>query len=203
MPKFGVFYLQFQEKHLPLAPSCRIAAGLGSLEGADVPKKDRLGLVRTRDGDVLQRLLRVDDFFLIRSADEVVVARLVVDPERRQEVDAGIQRRQDVLDDVFLREPDRCNFRSIHVEIDLWTVESLVDTHIDCAGCVHHDVSYPFGNSMRHLQIVPSIRISIGEGAEVRYTASYCCVGFNIVRVSIEDGRGGVATRSVDIPVLQ
>ncbi|MEX1137737.1 MAG: hypothetical protein WEB33_13645 [Bacteroidota bacterium] len=43
----------------------------------------------------------------------------------------------------------------------------------------------------------------IGEGAEVRYTASYCCVGFNTVRVRVEDGRGGVATRAVDIPVLQ
>lgn len=43
----------------------------------------------------------------------------------------------------------------------------------------------------------------IGEGIEVRYTASYCCVGFNTVRVTVEDGRGGVATRSVDIPVLQ
>jgi len=43
----------------------------------------------------------------------------------------------------------------------------------------------------------------IGEGFEVRYTASYCCVGFNTVRVTVEDGRGGTATRSVDIPVVQ
>lgn len=43
----------------------------------------------------------------------------------------------------------------------------------------------------------------IGEGTEVRYTASYCCVGFNTVRVTVEDGRGGVVTRSVEISVLQ
>lgn len=43
----------------------------------------------------------------------------------------------------------------------------------------------------------------IGEGSEVRYTASYCCVGFNTVRVTVEDGRGGSATRGVDIPVVQ
>ncbi len=43
----------------------------------------------------------------------------------------------------------------------------------------------------------------IGEGNEVRYTASYCCVGFNTIRVRVEDRRGGVATRSVDIPVIQ
>lgn len=38
-----------------------------------------------------------------------------------------------------------------------------------------------------------------GEGAEVRYTASNCCVGFNIVRVIVEDGRGGSTTKSIDV----
>ncbi|MEX1277000.1 MAG: hypothetical protein WEE20_13770 [Bacteroidota bacterium] len=43
----------------------------------------------------------------------------------------------------------------------------------------------------------------IGEGLEVRYTASYCCVGINVVRVRVEDGRGGITTRTLDIPVVQ
>jgi hypothetical protein len=40
-----------------------------------------------------------------------------------------------------------------------------------------------------------------GEGATVRYTASYCCVGENQVRVSVRDNAGGVTFREISITV--
>ncbi|MER3524759.1 MAG: hypothetical protein C4326_12085 [Ignavibacteria bacterium] len=39
----------------------------------------------------------------------------------------------------------------------------------------------------------------IGEGATVRYTASFCCSGSNLIRVTVRDNAGGSATQSVDI----
>lgn len=39
----------------------------------------------------------------------------------------------------------------------------------------------------------------IGEGAMVRYTASFCCSGPNLIRVTVRDNAGGSATQSVDI----
>lgn len=43
----------------------------------------------------------------------------------------------------------------------------------------------------------------IGSGNEIRYTASYCCLGFNTVRLDVKDGRGGTATRKLDVQVFQ
>ena len=39
----------------------------------------------------------------------------------------------------------------------------------------------------------------IGEGAEVRFSASYCCAGPNYVEVTVKDNAGGAATQRVDV----
>ncbi len=39
----------------------------------------------------------------------------------------------------------------------------------------------------------------IGEGPIVHYTASYCCAGPNVIKVTVKDNAGGSATQSVDI----
>jgi hypothetical protein len=39
----------------------------------------------------------------------------------------------------------------------------------------------------------------IGEGASVRFSASFCCVGPNIVIVTVKDNAGGSATQQVDV----
>jgi hypothetical protein len=39
----------------------------------------------------------------------------------------------------------------------------------------------------------------IGEGSTVRYTASFCCVGPNLINVTVRDNAGGRATQNVDI----
>jgi hypothetical protein len=40
-----------------------------------------------------------------------------------------------------------------------------------------------------------------GEGPVVRYVATYCCLGINSVTVTVKDGRGGVATKTIDVEV--
>ncbi len=40
-----------------------------------------------------------------------------------------------------------------------------------------------------------------GEGPAVRYVATYCCLGINSVTVTVKDGRGGVATKTIDVEV--
>ncbi|GAB4286930.1 MAG: hypothetical protein Kow0098_02740 [Ignavibacteriaceae bacterium] len=42
----------------------------------------------------------------------------------------------------------------------------------------------------------------IGSGNEVIYTAAFCCVGINTIYVTVEDGRGGTSTASVNIEVF-
>ncbi len=41
----------------------------------------------------------------------------------------------------------------------------------------------------------------IGQGASVRYTASFCCTGSNRITVTVKDGRGGSASRSIEVAV--
>ncbi|MGH7456241.1 MAG: Ig-like domain-containing protein [bacterium] len=40
-----------------------------------------------------------------------------------------------------------------------------------------------------------------GEGPVVRYVATYCCLGINSVTVTVKDGRGGTATKTIDVEV--
>lgn len=42
----------------------------------------------------------------------------------------------------------------------------------------------------------------LGDGASVRYTASYCCVGVNQIRVTVRDNAGGNASREISINVF-
>jgi hypothetical protein len=39
------------------------------------------------------------------------------------------------------------------------------------------------------------------EGPVVSYVVTYCCVGINSVTVTVKDGRGGVATKTIDVEV--
>ncbi len=39
----------------------------------------------------------------------------------------------------------------------------------------------------------------IGEGASVRFSASFCCRGPNFVKVTVRDNAGGSTTQSVDV----
>lgn len=39
----------------------------------------------------------------------------------------------------------------------------------------------------------------IGEGPSVRFTASFCCRGPNLVKVTVNDNAGGSTTQSVDV----
>ena len=41
----------------------------------------------------------------------------------------------------------------------------------------------------------------VGNGSIVRYVATYCCAGINTVRVTVKDGRGGSATKVIDVAV--
>ncbi len=40
-----------------------------------------------------------------------------------------------------------------------------------------------------------------GEGPVVSYVVTYCCVGINSVTVTVRDGRGGVASKIIDVEV--
>ena len=41
----------------------------------------------------------------------------------------------------------------------------------------------------------------LGEGASVRYTASWCCTGVNQIRVTVRDNAGGISSREIGISV--
>lgn len=40
-----------------------------------------------------------------------------------------------------------------------------------------------------------------GEGPVVSYVVTYCCVGINSVTVTVKDGRGGTASKIIDVEV--
>lgn len=41
----------------------------------------------------------------------------------------------------------------------------------------------------------------IGSGSEVRYTAAYCCVGINIITVTVADFKGAKTSKSVEVEI--
>ena len=41
----------------------------------------------------------------------------------------------------------------------------------------------------------------IGSGAEVRYTAAFCCVGANIITVTVSDTKGAKASKDILIEI--
>ena len=41
----------------------------------------------------------------------------------------------------------------------------------------------------------------VGEGPSVRYTATYCCLGFNSITVTVKDNRGGRSSAVIDVEV--
>lgn len=41
----------------------------------------------------------------------------------------------------------------------------------------------------------------VGNGSVVRYVATYCCAGVNTIRLTVKDGRGGIATKAIDVYV--
>jgi hypothetical protein len=42
-----------------------------------------------------------------------------------------------------------------------------------------------------------------GRGPVVSYVVTYCCVGINSVTVTVKDGRGGIATKIIDVEVRE
>lgn len=40
-----------------------------------------------------------------------------------------------------------------------------------------------------------------GNGPVVSYVVTYCCVGINSVTVTVRDGRGGTATKTIDVEI--
>lgn len=43
----------------------------------------------------------------------------------------------------------------------------------------------------------------IGSGAVIRYTASYCCVGVNTIRLTVSDNSGAKVSESIDIVITE
>lgn len=41
----------------------------------------------------------------------------------------------------------------------------------------------------------------IGSGSEVRYTAAYCCVGSNIITVTVSDAKGAKVSEDIRIEI--
>ena len=41
----------------------------------------------------------------------------------------------------------------------------------------------------------------IGSGAEVRYTAAFCCVGTNTIHLEVKDSKGAAVKKSIEIVV--
>jgi len=47
-----------------------------------------------------------------------------------------------------------------------------------------------------------SLGYILGSGSKVQYTAASCCIGENTITATVEDGRGGKASKSVKVVVL-
>lgn len=62
------------------------------------------------------------------------------------------------------------------------------------------EVDDPDGDALSYEWYMTAGDIS-GNGPVVRYVATYCCLGVNTVRVTVKDGRGGSATKAVDVLV--
>lgn len=43
----------------------------------------------------------------------------------------------------------------------------------------------------------------IGSGSIIRYTASYCCVGVNTIRLTVSDNNGANVSRTIDIVITE
>lgn len=54
----------------------------------------------------------------------------------------------------------------------------------------HHPLTYKWSASTGDI---------IGEGASVRFSASFCCRGPNYVQVTVKDNAGGSTTQRVDV----
>ena len=42
----------------------------------------------------------------------------------------------------------------------------------------------------------------IGSGSEVRYSAAYCCVGINIITVTVSDYKGAKTSKPVEVEIV-
>lgn len=62
------------------------------------------------------------------------------------------------------------------------------------------DATDPEGDALTYSWTV-ALGDIIGNGAEVRYTAAYCCVGINTIHLEVKDSRGAVVTESIEIVV--
>jgi len=42
----------------------------------------------------------------------------------------------------------------------------------------------------------------IGSGSEVRYSAAYCCLGINVITVTVADYKGAKTSKSVEVEIV-
>ena len=95
---------------------------------------NRLLLVRAGDRDVHQRLDREDVLLEVLHADEVLVLADRVDPEvLLVELDARVERGDDVLHDLGLAQPQVGHLGAVDVDDVLGIVEPLDDPGVDHA----------------------------------------------------------------------
>ena len=102
-------------------------------ELGEVAQRNRRGLLLPGDGDVEDRLERLDVLLAVLRADEVVVAVALINPERWREIDGAVQGGDDVLDDVLLCQPDLGRLHAVDVHVKLRRVEPLLDAHVHCS----------------------------------------------------------------------
>jgi hypothetical protein len=62
------------------------------------------------------------------------------------------------------------------------------------------DASDPEGDPLTYSWTV-ALGDIIGSGAEVRYTAAFCCVGINTIHLEVKDSRGAGVNKSIEIVV--
>ena len=62
------------------------------------------------------------------------------------------------------------------------------------------DATDPEGDAITYSWTV-ALGDIIGNGAEVRYTAAFCCVGINTIHLEVKDSKGAAVTESIEIVV--
>ena len=62
------------------------------------------------------------------------------------------------------------------------------------------DATDPEGDPISYIWTV-ALGDIIGSGAEVRYTAAFCCVGTNTIHLEVKDSKGAGVKKSIEIVV--
>ena len=84
-------------------------------------------------------------------------------------------------------------------EINSITIDPVFIT-VGTTATIKVDASDPEGDSFSYNWTV-ALGDIIGSGAEVRYTAAFCCVGTNTIHLEVKDSRGAGVKKSIEIVV--